>query len=558
MACYSYSVSVCSGKKGGSAVASAAYQSGQTLPDKADGKIKDYDRKERVLDTNIILPDNAPEWMSDRSKLWSAVELKEGPAGQYARKHIIALPCELSKKQLKELAQQIARDFVDQGMVADYAIHYDPHNVKNIHMHLMTTMRPIAKNGDWGAKSKNVTLRDKSGKPIKAGRDKNGKIRYKHKCVKTTDWDDHRSIERWRYNIEYRVNQAYATAGIDARVSAASYQTLGIDRIPTKHLGYKNAEQERRGVRTRNGDYNRRVRARNARVAQNEQKITDIAHSIDHINAQISINSINKEAEQNARAIRRRRKKRGPVFARTHTSPFVLQHLQKRTNANYNRSATNPILLHQGDGHQLGERRRVSDFDALQNASERLTLINWHNLTRDERRDALAKLNNIPIWRNATDVQKARFGHQSMFVTSSDRRAVALYPLSRDNSKHEPGDKITTEDMYNDCRSAAGGLREAGQALKAAADSITSALDPKKSSWQHIKAATKDARAVVATPVVIARDILSNPITGLLKAPIRAMAAGAKTTSAVINAASVIGKGGDGGRARARDRQSSR
>ena len=64
----------------------------------------------------------------------------------------------------------------------------------------------------------------------------NGKMRYKHKCVKTTNWDDHRSIERWRYNIEYRVNQAYQAAGIDARVSAASYQTLGIDRVPTKHI----------------------------------------------------------------------------------------------------------------------------------------------------------------------------------------------------------------------------------------------------------------------------------------------------------------------------------
>ena len=138
MACYSYNVKICSGKKGGSAVASAAYQSGQKLYNATDGKNKDYDGKERVLDTNIILPDNAPDWMRDRSKLWSSVELKEGPAGQYCRKHIIALPCELSTKQLKELAQQIASDFAKQGMVADYAIHYDPHDIKNIHMHIMT------------------------------------------------------------------------------------------------------------------------------------------------------------------------------------------------------------------------------------------------------------------------------------------------------------------------------------------------------------------------------------------------------------------------------------
>ena len=540
MACYSYNVKICSGKKGGSAVASAAYQSGQKLYNATDGKNKDYDGKERVLDTNIILPDNAPDWMRDRSKLWSSVELKEGPAGQYCRKHIIALPCELSTKQLKELAQQIASDFAKQGMVADYAIHYDPHDIKNIHMHIMTTMRPITPNGEWGAKSKNVTLRGKNGKPIIAGRDKNGKMRYRHKCVKTTDWDDHRSIERWRYNIEYRVNQAYQAAGIDARVSAASYQTLGIDRVATKHLGYKNADQERRGVRTRIGDYNRAVQARNLRVAQNEQKITDLAHSIDHINAQ---KQKIKGAEQNARskAIRRKRKKRGPVFARSHTSPFVLRNLQQRRNANDSRSTPNPFLLHQSDGHQLGERRRVSDFNALRNGGGEIKLITWHDLTKDQRRDALAQLNNMAVWRNASDVQKARFGRQSMFATatSADRRAVALYPLGRDASKFKPGDVITPQQMRNDCTSACG---DAKNSLMGAANSICGFFDERKKPLDHIKTAAQNVKAVAQAPVKIAQDIISNPITGLLKAPLRIASAANAAYTAINNTAAAAAK----------------
>lgn len=538
MACYSYSVKVCSGKKGGSAVASAAYQSGQTLYNAADGKNKDYDGKERVLDTDIILPANAPDWMRDRSELWSSVEQKEGPAGQYCRKHIIALPCELSKKQLKELAQQIASDFADQGMVADYAIHYDPHNVKNIHMHMMTTMRPITPNGEWGAKSKNVTLRGKNGKPIIAGRDKNGKMRYRHKCVKTTDWDDHRSIERWRYNIEYRVNQAYQAAGIDARVSAASYQTLGIDRVPTKHMGHKNAEQERRGVRTRIGNYNRRVRARNARVAQNEQKITDLAYSIDQINVQ---KQKIKEVEQNARAIRRRRKKRGPVFARTHSSTFGLCSLQKRANANNNRSVANPFLLPGSNGYQLGERRRVSDFDALRDGGGKIKLITWHDLTKGQRRDALAQLNNMPAWRDATDNQKARFGHQSMFAVSVDHRTVALYPLGRDTSKHKPGDTITPQQMRSDCTSASAS-GDAKNSLASAADSVCDFFDNKKKPLDHIKTAAKNVKAVAQTPVKIAQDIISNPITGLLKAPLRIASAASAAYSAVNNTAAAAAK----------------
>ena len=113
MACYSMSVKICSGQKGGSAVASAAYQSGQTLYNAADGRTKNYDGKERVLDTNIVLPDNAPDWMRDRQKLWSAVEQKEGPAGRYARKTIVSLPAELSKSQIKQLAQNIAISYID-------------------------------------------------------------------------------------------------------------------------------------------------------------------------------------------------------------------------------------------------------------------------------------------------------------------------------------------------------------------------------------------------------------------------------------------------------------
>lgn len=536
MACYSYSVKVCSGKKGGSAVASAAYQSGQTLYNAADGKNKDYDGKERVLDTDIILPANAPDWMRDRSELWSSVEQKEGPAGQYCRKHIIALPCELSKKQLKELAQQIASDFADQGMVADYAIHYDPHNIQNIHMHVMTTMRPIAKNGEWGAKSKNVTLRGKNGKPIIAGRDKNGKMRYRHKCVKTTDWDDHRTIERWRYNVEYRVNQAYQAAGIDARVSAASYQTLGIDRVATKHLGYKNAEQERRGVRTWIGDYNRRVRARNAKVAQNEQKITDIAYSIDQINVQ---KQKIKETEQNARTRTIRRKKRGPVFARSHTSPFVLRNLQQRQNANDSRSTPNPFLLRQSNGYQLGERRRVSDFDALRDGGGKIKLITWHNLTKDQRRDALAQLNDMPAWRKASNNQKARFGSQSMFAVSEDRRAVALYPLGRDATKYKPGDMITLQQMRNDCTSACGDARNS---LASAANSIGDFFDPKKKPKDHLKAAAKSVKDVAQAPVKIIQDVITNPITGLLKAPLRVASAASAAYSAINNTAAAAAK----------------
>jgi hypothetical protein len=38
-------------------------------------KIQDYSRKEDIVHEEILLPENAPEWMADREKLWNAVEV---------------------------------------------------------------------------------------------------------------------------------------------------------------------------------------------------------------------------------------------------------------------------------------------------------------------------------------------------------------------------------------------------------------------------------------------------------------------------------------------------
>jgi len=56
-----------------------------------------------------------------------------------------------------ELAEEVVRDyvqrnFVDKGMCADWAIH-DSENDKgqrNLHIHVLLTMRPIMENGEWG------------------------------------------------------------------------------------------------------------------------------------------------------------------------------------------------------------------------------------------------------------------------------------------------------------------------------------------------------------------------------------------------------------------------
>ena len=58
------------------------------------------------------------------------------------------MPIELSKeKQLALTKEYVQKNFVDEGMVADVFIHRD--NENNPHFHVMLTMRPFDKNGNW-------------------------------------------------------------------------------------------------------------------------------------------------------------------------------------------------------------------------------------------------------------------------------------------------------------------------------------------------------------------------------------------------------------------------
>ena len=60
MAIYHCSIKIISRGKGKSAVAAAAYRSGETLTNEYDGITHDYTRKGGIVHTEILLPDNAP------------------------------------------------------------------------------------------------------------------------------------------------------------------------------------------------------------------------------------------------------------------------------------------------------------------------------------------------------------------------------------------------------------------------------------------------------------------------------------------------------------------
>jgi hypothetical protein len=77
MAIYHFSVKVISRATGASAVASAAYRSASRLHDERLDRDHDFTNKSGVVHSEVMLPDGAPEHLSDRATLWNAVEAGE-------------------------------------------------------------------------------------------------------------------------------------------------------------------------------------------------------------------------------------------------------------------------------------------------------------------------------------------------------------------------------------------------------------------------------------------------------------------------------------------------
>ena len=69
IAIYHCNICIVSRGKGKSAVAAAAYRSGEKITNEWDGMTHDYTRKRGVVHTEILLPPHAPPSFSDRATL---------------------------------------------------------------------------------------------------------------------------------------------------------------------------------------------------------------------------------------------------------------------------------------------------------------------------------------------------------------------------------------------------------------------------------------------------------------------------------------------------------
>ena len=263
IAIYHWNIGIVSRGKGKSAVAAAAYRSGEKLTNEWDGMTHDYTRKGGVVHTEIMLPPHAPPSFSDRSTLWNSVELYEKAGNaQLAREIDAALPIELSREeQIRLVREYCSSQFVSRGMCVDFAIHDTDKG--NPHCHIMLTMRPLDERGTWTAKSNKEYDLDENGERIRLPSG-----RYKTHKIDLTGWNDKDNTLLWRKAWADYTNDFLERNGSPERIDHRSNAERGIDEIPTVHMGVAACQMEKKGIATEKGELNRNIQKANRLIRE--------------------------------------------------------------------------------------------------------------------------------------------------------------------------------------------------------------------------------------------------------------------------------------------------
>jgi ATP-dependent exoDNAse (exonuclease V) alpha subunit len=241
VAIYHNSVSVVKRSAGKSAVAAAAYRSGDKLTDERTGLTHDYTRKSGV-DYSVILTPIEADWITDRAKLWNAVEASEkrGDA-QLAREVTLAIPIELSRDDRVELVlEYVQKNYVDRGMIADVNFHHLGGN--NPHAHIMVTMRDLII-------------------------DDNEEVSFGNKNRGWNNWKDAASFTKSREDWAKIANKYLIEAGYpDAQIDHRSNADRGIETIPQIHLGAKTVAARKKGIASKRGEEYDRIEIANDNI----------------------------------------------------------------------------------------------------------------------------------------------------------------------------------------------------------------------------------------------------------------------------------------------------
>ncbi len=522
MAIYHCSVKIINKTGGKSIIASAAYRSGEKLLDKEIAHTYQYHKPE-VIDTEIILPKHAPEAFRNRETLWNSVQNFEKQSNaQLAREFVLAIPKELNQQQGKDLIHQFAQSLTDEGMCVDSSIHWKE---GNHHAHILATTRPLKKNGTWGEKERKgyeldingnkipllstnendtrIPLLDKNGHQVE---DTDGnllfqKVRirkgkgiekcWKRQSIAINEWNKKEKLMEWRERWGAFANYALEQTGHTERIDHRSYKDQGVLLIPTIHEGYAARAIEQNGGISYLCEKNRQIRRINQKFMHESAAI------------QKEIDRVNKEMD-----------------------------------------ALNKV------------------YEA---ESGSVTICSWRHLTPNERRSiaiAIPQFFDKSYLKNRTFQRQQKDFLSNAVFARSEAGNIYLLEANKTKAKNHglltpTGDakKIKPKQIYNAAKLAGKELLQASKdmnpknngtadGLQSAVNSFADAMDPNKTTKQHADQLLDNVKAVFKTPGKIVQDILSNPLTGILKIPFRATEATLHTLSASANLTGIALSGG--------------
>ncbi|MBQ8084932.1 MAG: MobA/MobL family protein [Lachnospiraceae bacterium] len=281
MAIHYLGIKIVTRAHGKSAVAAAAYRSGEIIKSDYDGLTYDYSRKNWIEHKEIILPPYASDKYYDRKNLWNAVEKVENRRdSSLTRDIVLSLPGEMDQDQQLDLVRKfVSKNFVADGYAVDIAIHNPPvtdahkrpvdvngritndrgkMTFHNPHAHVLIPMRPFNEKGNFEQKSeilyvckrkdvtKNMTASEfnsvkdeewqklyafqKEGKKVwltlEEGKEQNltrkGRnpktVPYGITNPKISKWNDANNISRLRVDWQNIVNKKFEELGMEERI----------------------------------------------------------------------------------------------------------------------------------------------------------------------------------------------------------------------------------------------------------------------------------------------------------------------------------------------------
>lgn len=322
MAIYHLHQSTINRSKGFSAFQAYAYQSRDEIIDEYTGEVCNYAYKGDSLYNVFDLPANADksafstplDLVREMEKCESSTNACTGIYGD------VALPKELTFEQQKELMNDFAKTFTEQGQAVIMNMHPPHDNNENYHFHYIATVRPFEENGQTlSRKNKCFNEYDVtdgkerkflSAKEMKKEENQNFKKIFKYKVngkieeltqeqakakglhptkdrtsraplQRTVYYDDFLSVENLlerRKAWEVCANECMAKYSIEEKISCETLKAQGIDREPQKHLGAKFYYLQKKGIELVNATHNRIVKE----IEKTKRLAENLLHSITH------------------------------------------------------------------------------------------------------------------------------------------------------------------------------------------------------------------------------------------------------------------------------------